>query len=127
MNTLLQLNSATQSLTHNLNQCIQPGQGAWEVVADLSGSRGEDASGCRGCLAAGICVGRQFCLNLSDGGTQGRPQGLQALAHLCCDGRILLINLLLSLQTDRQMLMHASIHPLCILPQAEAGAVLSAA
>jgi len=94
-------------------------------VADLSSSRGEDASGCRRRLTAGVCMGRQIGLNLSDGGAQGCPQGLQALAHLCCDSSILLINLLLCLQTDTQMLMHASIHSVCILPRAEAGAVLS--
>ncbi len=85
-------------------------------VADLSGSRGEDTGGCGGRLTAGVYMGRQIGLNLSDGGTQGCPQGLQALAHLCCDGSILLINLLLGLQTDTQMLMHASNRSVCILP-----------
>ena len=89
------------------------------MVADLCSSRGEDAGSCRGRLTAGVCVGRQIGLNLSDGGTQGCPQGLQALAHLCCDGSILLVNLLLGLQTDRQMLVHASIHSACALLQSE--------
>jgi len=81
-------------------------------VADLSGSRGEDASGCRGRLTARVCMGRQVGLNLSDGGTQGCPQGFQALTHLCCDGCILLINLLLGLQTEIQTDAHACKHSL---------------
>ena len=80
------------------------------MVADLSSSRGEDASGCRGRLTAGVSMGRQVGLNLSDGGTQSCPQGLQALTHLCCDGSVLLIHLLLGLHTDIQTLMHVSIH-----------------